>query len=41
MHPFSRAIDKNGKPTVSINLRCIPEIDPSKLNIKMFDGKSL
>ena len=41
MHPFSRATDKNGKPTVSVNLRCIPVIDPSKLQIKMFDGKSL
>jgi hypothetical protein len=41
VHPFSRANDKNGKPTVSINLRCIQEMDPSKLQVQTFDGKSL
>lgn len=41
IHPFSRANDKNGKPTVSINLRTIPDIDPSKLQVQTFDGKSL
>ncbi len=41
VHPFSRATDRAGKPTVSINLRCIQEIDPSKLQVQTFDGKSL
>jgi len=41
VHPFSRGTDRAGKPTVSINLRCIQEIDPSKLQVQTFDGKSL
>ena len=41
IHPFSSATDKNGKPTVSINLRSLEEIDPSKLQVQTFDGKSL
>jgi len=41
MHPFSRGDDKTGKATVAINLRCIPEIDPTKLPVQHVDGKSL
>jgi hypothetical protein len=41
MHPFSRGSDRSGNPTVSINLRCISEIDPTKLQVQTFDGKSL
>lgn len=41
IHPFSRGTDKNGKPTVSVNLRCIPDIDPTKLQVQYFDGKSV
>ena len=41
MHPFSRGKDRNGKLTVSINLRCLPELDADKLPVQHFDGKSL
>ena len=41
VHPFSRANDKHGKPTISVNLRCLADVDPSKLQVQMFDGKSL
>ena len=36
---FARGSGKDG-PTVAINARCLDDIDPGKLNVKPFDGKS-
>lgn len=35
MHP------KTGVPTVAVNVRCLPDVDLSALNITHFDGASL
>ena len=39
--PFAQATDKAGKAVVAINLRCVDGVDPNKLNIRKFDGRSL
>ncbi len=38
---FSRGADKAGSATVAVNLRCVPEIEASKLPVQEFDGASL
>jgi hypothetical protein len=38
---FSRGAGKDGKEMVSINLRCIAGLDPTKLPVETFDGASL
>jgi hypothetical protein len=37
---FGRGNNPEGKETIAINVRCIPEIDPRTLTIEQFDGKS-
>ena len=37
---FARGKGRDGSPTVSINTRCLDDVDISKLNITQFDGKS-
>ncbi len=37
---FSRGTDREGKPTVAINLRCLAGFDPTTLPVKTFDGAS-
>ena len=32
--------DPKGNPTAAVNLRCLPDLDRSKLKIVPFDGKS-
>jgi hypothetical protein len=41
IHSFSRGADKDGKPTVAINLRCLGGVDAAKLPVHNFDGASL
>jgi len=36
---FARGTGKNG-PTVAINARCLDDVDITKLNVTVFDGKS-
>jgi len=39
--PFGEGTGPDGKPVVAVNLRCVDDIDLSKLNITHFDGASL
>jgi len=41
IHPYAEATDPKGKPTAAINLRCIENLDLSKVPVKHFDGKAL
>jgi hypothetical protein len=41
MHPFAEANDRDGNPTVSINVRCLEDIDLASLPVRHFDGRSL
>ena len=38
--PFSEGVDPKGNPMVSINVRCLDNIDLATLKITPFDGKS-
>lgn len=38
---FSRGTDKDGNPTVAINLRCLQGFDATKLPVHNFDGASI
>lgn len=37
---FSHAADKDGKETVAVNVRCLPDVDLTTLTIEKFDGKN-
>ena len=39
--PFARAVSPDGQKMVAINLRCIDQIDLSKLKVHNYDGKSI
>ena len=41
VRPFSRGNDKQGNPTVAVNLRCLEGLVASKLPVQEFDGASL
>src|SRR4051812_28684715 len=42
IHPYAEAIPpKTGVPTAAINIRCIEGIDPEKIPVHHFDGRSL
>lgn len=38
--PFARGQLPDGAPMVAVNVRCLEEVDPSKLSVQNFDGKS-
>jgi hypothetical protein len=38
---YSRGHDKDGTPTLAVNLRCVTGIDATKLPVETFDGASL
>ena len=38
---YSRGTDKDGVPTLAVNLRCVAGIDATKLPVETFDGASL
>ncbi|MDQ2964209.1 MAG: GFA family protein [Pseudomonadota bacterium] len=38
--PFAEGKDAEGKPTASINVRCLEGVEPSSLKITQFDGRS-
>jgi hypothetical protein len=38
---YSHGIAPNGEDTYAINVRCLDDVDISKLKIRPFDGKSL
>lgn len=39
--PFGFGSDPAGKATAAVNVRCLEGIDPSKLEVTHFDGRSL
>ena len=39
--PFAEAADPKGNKMAAINLRCVDGVDPQKLAIQHFDGRSL
>ena len=41
VRPFSRGATPNGGEMIAINVRCLADVDPTQLEIKPFDGKSL
>ena len=41
IHPFAEAVDKNGNPTVAINIRCLENIDLEAVPVQHYDGKAL
>ncbi len=41
VHPFTTGTDKSGKKTVAVNLRCLTGVDPTKLQVEIFDGASV
>jgi len=41
IHPYAEATNREGKPTAAVNLRCIEDLDLSKVPVKHFDGKAL
>jgi hypothetical protein len=38
---FSRGTNRDGRPSVAINLRCLKGFDVTKLPVHAFDGASL
>lgn len=38
---FSRGTDKEGNPSIAVNLRCLQGFDETKLPVHNFDGASL
>jgi hypothetical protein len=38
---YSHGTDKEGRPTMAVNLRCVAGIDAVALPLEMFDGASL
>jgi hypothetical protein len=38
--PFGFGKDPKGNDTVAVNVRCLPELDRSKLKVVPYDGKS-
>lgn len=41
IHSFSHGKDKQGQDTYSINTRCIPALEATKLPVQEFDGASM
>lgn len=39
--PFGFGQDQSGASMAAVNIRCLPELDRSKLNIQQVDGRSL
>ena len=41
IQPIGRGKMPDGTPIVAVNLRCVPEIDVTKLSVHHFDGKNM
>ena len=41
VRPFGHGVGPGGKEMFSVNLRCLEDIDVSKIEVSHFDGKSL
>ena len=38
--PFARGVAPDGSPMVAVNVRCLDGVDPSKVQVQAYDGKS-
>jgi hypothetical protein len=41
MHPFASAAGRDGSPMVAVNLRCLEDVDLTKIEVTTFDGRKL
>jgi hypothetical protein len=41
IHPYAEGSDPQGLPMAAINIRCLDGIDPEKVPVQQFDGRSL
>jgi hypothetical protein len=41
VRPFSRGVDKDGKPTIAVNARCLADLNATALPVHSFDGAAL
>ncbi len=41
VRPFSRGATPDGGEMIAVNVRCLADVDPTTLEVKPFDGKSL
>lgn len=41
VRPFSRGATPDGGELIAVNVRCLDGVDPTSLEVKPFDGKSL
>lgn len=39
--PFGFGIDRSGAAMAAVNVRCLPDVEPSKLKVVQIDGRSL
>jgi hypothetical protein len=39
--PFARGKNRDNSDMVAVNVRCLDGVDPSQLQVKSFDGKSI
>ncbi len=38
--PFGFGVDRSGAATAAVNVRCLPDVDLSKLEVRRVDGRS-
>lgn len=41
MHPYGEGVDPEGNKMAAINLRCVDDLDLSKIPVQEFDGRAL
>jgi hypothetical protein len=41
IHPYGEAVDPKGKRMAAINLRCLEDVDLSKIPVHEFNGKAI
>jgi hypothetical protein len=41
MHPFGEATDPKGNAMAAVNIRCLENIDLSKIPVQQYDGRSI
>ena len=41
IHPYGEGVDQKGNAMAAINLRCVEDLDLSKVPVQHFDGRSM
>jgi hypothetical protein len=41
IHPYGEGMDPRGVPMAAINIRCIEDVDLTRVPVSHFDGRSL